>query len=384
MVNVMCMNVAVFVGATCLPLENGRKSPSPSCELHMAHAIAVAVVVEILPEPLSVFFQANIERLKESTIIDASEGLLAPSANATAHFVPLEIMAPGVATKVGNAVPQTSPRDRVAAAERYQARGWTKGGWLPWVLIEHHEAMVRKFRSGEHDDIVREAGLLVHFAVDATWPFSTSREWLAIVDSDRNVDDNKDLSFASCRQRVEMWLLPAYADRLAFEVRVFAGRYHPAVDPHTAVFAELVAAHSVLADLRRMDREVVEGMADGNSPAKSSHPYIERMTTRTGPIIESRIEAGALLAANLIGSAWVEANRPPLAVPAVVDVTASPSAQKSTDAKLVGSVRSSVYHRSTCRHATRIKPVNLVDFVDVAAARVAKRRPCKTCQPEAQ
>lgn len=372
----MCMNVAVIVGATFLPLADGRESPQSSCELHIAHAVAATVVADILPEPLGVFFRENIERLKDATIIDASEGLNPPSANPTAHFVPLHIVAPIAATSGGRAIPNPFPRDRVAAAKQYEARGWSKGGWLPWVLIEQTETLVRTFRAGERDDIVREAGLLVHFAVDAAWPFSTSGEWVAIVDNDDN------LSFASCRQRVEMWLLPAYADRLAYEVRVFAGRYDPAADPYTSVFAELVAAHSALTDLRRMDREVVEGINDVDSPASSSLAYIKRMVIRAGPIIESRIEAGGLLAANLIGSAWVAADRPRLAVPASVDATASSSANKLVQAKFVGSSRSSVYHRSTCRHATRIKPVNRVEFVDAAAASAARRRPCKTCKPE--
>ena len=145
--------------------------------------------------------------------------------------------------------------------------------------------------------------------------------------------------------------------------------------------ATLVSAHATLTDLCRIDSEVAVGFEDADAPAGSSHRYAARMAIRAGSIIESRIEAGALLAANLIGGAWEAADRPRLAATAAVDTTASHSAKNSTEAKRVGSTRSSVYHRLTCRHATRIKPGNRVEFAGLAAARAARRRPCKTCKP---
>jgi hypothetical protein len=108
----------------------------------------------------------------------------------------------------------------------------------------------------------------------------------------------------------------------------------------------------------------------------------DRWAERLAAILETRIESGVLLAANLITAAWEEAGKPDLRTAAVPpsEVVAVPH----PDSVLyVGSQNSTVYHRPDCNHASRIKLENRVTFDSQDRARAAGRTPCKTCKPDA-
>lgn len=61
--------------------------------------------------------------------------------------------------------------------------------------------------------------------------------------------------------------------------------------------------------------------------------------------------------------------------------TAAPKPTAEPTTGFVGSRNSTVYHHSTCRHAARISPANLVQFASAEKALAAGRRPCKVCSP---
>ena len=102
---------------------------------------------------------------------------------------------------------------------------------------------------------------------------------------------------------------------------------------------------------------------------------------RVARLLEDRVEAGALLAARLILSAWVDAGAPDL--PGTQDSTpirqrqldpaAGPNPPAATeptpagtnaeaDRFLCASRGSKVFHYSDCHHVQRIKPEHLVRF----------------------
>ena len=98
------------------------------------------------------------------------------------------------------------------------------------------------------------------------------------------------------------------------------------------------------------------------------------------------MEAVALMGANLIGSAWENANKPSLmANEANTIETISKKTNKPTiditNAKFVGSKHSNIFHRESCRHVKRIKPANMVRFNTLTKVQLAGRKSCKTCKP---
>ena len=128
----------------------------------------------------------------------------------------------------------------------------------------------------------------------------------------------------------------------------------------------------------------------GRLPAGSSllesnqDAYYRRVVERALPIMEQRLESAALLMANLIGTAWIQAGRPP---PEQWHGASAPGMHRlspgtGTEQRRVGSKSSTIFHRPGCQHARRIKQVNLIRFHSRKAARDAGRVPCKTCKPD--
>jgi hypothetical protein len=111
--------------------------------------------------------------------------------------------------------------------------------------------------------------------------------------------------------------------------------------------------------------------------------YYDKAADRASGLLESRLEAAALFAANLIGGAWMQADRP--ALDTVEATAATPVDRRSTpgfeEGAFVGSRNSTIFHNPTCSHALRIKPRNLVLFHTLEEARAAARVPCKVCKP---
>ena len=148
----------------------------------------------------------------------------------------------------------------------------------------------------------------------------------------------------------------------------------------------MIDAHQALDELLEIDAALAGASthaARGTSPG-TADAYWDRLTQRAASNLESRLEAGALLGAGLIGGAWVDAGQPRLeglntGAQRLSKPAASPKPERSS---LVGSRNSIVFHIATCSHAARIKPDNLVRFPDTAAARAAGRTPCKGCRPD--
>ena len=160
-----------------------------------------------------------------------------------------------------------------------------------------------------------------------------------------------------------------------------------------AVFDVMVDARRAADRLVAIDRSIVAELAitDVDAFVASSDLYFARLTEAAAPILETQIETGALLGANLITAAWVEAGRPePGAVTGSQPVkntgTARPTAEnqeaQATKTGLVGSRNSTTYHRASCSHVARIKTDNRVYFATIEEARMLGRKPCKQCRPE--
>lgn len=360
-------SLMTVLAASLVPWSAAATQPEYA-ECADLYEIAVAAAVPVLPDPLQAFFETQIQALRQAA---APGARVASGSKFTAddeqwHYVLLDIAA-GAADR-SEPRPEGSgpilfergvaarlfPREHDKALALYKSHGLREGGILPWVVQEKYEAAVRAFRGGEAEKIAAEAGVLLHFSVDAAMPFNTT--------SDRGR-----------RQRDTAELIQELKSRLEYEVRVAPDRLAPVANPLDATFDVLLEAHRMVDEMNAIDSR--ESSAGAEISA-------ERLAERLAPILETRIESGALLAANLITTAWAEAGKPDLKTAAVPPSPAVPNPHTVT-VLYVGSQNSTVYHRPDCSHASRIKLENRVTFDSRDRALAAGRTPCKACKPDA-
>jgi len=272
------------------------------------------------------------------------------------HYVTLDIAAGAAGVEERRAAARRFPRERDKAMALYETCGVRDGGILPWVVQDRYEAAVQAFRSGEPERIVAESGVLLHYSVDAAMPCNTTTEHAR-------------------RQRDHTELFNRLKKRFEYEVRVAPDRLSPVKSALDATFDVLLDSHRAADELIAID--------DATLPA-AHEAHAERIAERVAPILETQIESGALLAANLIAAAWTEAGKPELRATAVLMPPLIKAIPHAAAVLYVGSRNSTVYHHPSCSHAPRIKLENRVNFETQEQARAAGRMPCKACKPDAR
>ncbi len=357
-----------------------------ACERSSAACdIICTTAVTSLPPPLRALFEPHLDTLRKAGVADVSS-LRDHAGNLTDHdhFFVLD----GI---VGNEL-RSLQQDRTETARVFKRRGIEHGGQLPWAVLDHHQALVRAFTSRDDDLIIHETGVLLHLVTDASMPFSTTLDRLSQSVVARRAPEETEPESGSCptvRWRVQVGLLNHLSHRLEYEVRVFPGRVEDLIDPKQAVFKTLIDSHGELSDLISADAAVFEELriTDTTAFEASAKAYYREMANRTAGVMESRLEAGALLGARLITTAWTHGGSPnPIALRPHLSGQATPNNERRADTKattspFVGSRHSKIFHRATCPHARRIKPENVVHFDSAEAATRAGRIPCKTCNP---
>lgn len=371
---------SAFVLSTSLARAQPTLDESPE-----AYEIVTATAVAVFPPPLDAFFDAHRDEIRAVAVETASA--TAPAATGPdRHYVMLDIAAALGDPQARRAAARKFPHDRTTAEKLFRRHGRLEGGTLPWTIQEHYDLLVRAFREGRIEAITGEAGAILHFATDAGLPFNTTADrdgaasgclqWSAAGHSQAS------LQHRTVRHRIQVKLIGRLSGRLAYETRVAPERYRLLASPLDGVFEVLLKSHQALATLCSLDVEAIaEGaVVDAESFVGKLDDYYMRIEGRAAPILESRLEDAALLGANLIGSAWVEAGQPPLGELGFAAPTI-PVVQPSSAEGFVGSRHSTIFHRTTCTHARRIKPSNAVRFKTAREAQEAGRKPCKSCRP---
>lgn len=326
-----------------------------------AYEIVVVTAIAALPEPLRSTFDPHRDELIRLAL-SHSVAPVSPVREVDRHFVVLDVGAKkGSDPAARIEMSRLLPRDRKAAEALAREKDLARLGSLPWTLHAHYAALVEAFRAKDDALVATESGALLHFVTDASMPLFVVKK-RSSRSRGRFFNRPVEPDPAAARQRI-LEAVAKLKPRLAYEVRVSPTRYRELDEPIDVVFETLLA--SFAEDVR----------FDGGD--------LSAMT-------ESRLETAALLGANLIGTAWNRAGRPPLVTQSAAGAkpsepapaTASPNAPAAADdAGFVGSRSSKTYHRSTCSHAKRIKPENMVAFSAPKVAVAAGRKPCKTCKP---
>lgn len=421
--HIVCSLIWVSVGATpaSAPVGvDGAESP-------LVYELAWSAAAPILPAELREFLSEHEAGFRANLLpVSANAPRNRPGAGAGLHNVALDAAArDGLAAERARAAADF-PRKRAEARRLYEAYEVHEGGWLPWEIEEALADLIRAFKDGSTASAAEHCGLLMHLAVDAALPFNAVAQPRAATDGavlPKNGDatsssDEMESGRAAMTDRKERFhrvLISRLLDRLTYEVRVAPSRLRPAVDPLEAAFDVLLPSHSAAMELQRLEGDLILGMrlTDVEAAISAADEFLSSAAEMSAAILEERIEAGALLGANLIAGAWIQAGRPDLksvsaaqsangvsihSVPPSAD-SISPAAALSAgapssdtargqgmarpleDEGLVGSLGSTVYHRQGCAHCARIKPENTVAFGSSQQAEAAGRRPCSQCKP---
>lgn len=333
------------------PVRAGDERPSDAYEIVAETAIAA------LPAALRSAFDLKQDELIRQ-VISHSVISVTPVGEVDQHFVVLDVAAKkGSDPAMRIEASRLFPRNRKAAELLARKSNLTRLGTLPWTIHAHYAALVEAFRAGDGALVAAESAALLHFVTDASMPLFVAKKRSSRPGGrffDRAPAEPDRPSFREQLLEAVAKLRP----RLAYEVRVSSTRYRELDEPIDAIFEMLLGSFA----------EVVR--FDNGDPASMT---------------ESRLEAAALLGANLIGTAWRRAGSPSpdkwSASAATSSGPATSTVSPDAPAGFVGSRHSKIYHRRTCPHVKRIKPSNLVSFGGRKVAVDAGRKPCKTCKP---
>lgn len=361
-------------------------------ESHDVYEITTATAVALLPNPLRMFLEQHLDAVTKAVAgelvreMDSTIGQV----DVRRHYIMLDIDAVDMEPGARVAAARRFPHEWGAAKRLFKQHQIRHGGTLPWVIVQRFHALVRAFRASSREAVLVEVGRLLHYATDASLPFhatmdrdgSRTGQLLWPADTTTLVDR----MHRTVRLRCERALVSLFRKQFDYEVRVWAERWERSSDPLADVFSALLDAHGGLAELTRIDAELTTSLDLHSAGAfvAAANLYYAELMKRAGPIMESRLEAGALLGANLVGSAWLEAGRPALDFEMAAPPRTEPAPAGTTEnPQYIGSRHSTLYHVSTCPHARRIRPENQVGFGSLEQARSAGRAPCRTCKPDA-
>lgn len=346
-----------------------------------AFELVLRTVQQVAPPELRGFLDAHADAIRQQTLAMPSTG----DADAAAHFIMLDAGADADPAARLNAI-ATFPQDRRAALALFAKVGLRDGGTLPWTLLDEQRALEQAFVRGAESEVLHAISRLVHFCTDAALPFNTtvhpdgppaSLRW--------NGQSLSTEQHRTARDRLQVRMMDHLRDRLSEEVRVWPQRVRVVPVPEAEVFATLRESARDLDPLLAIDAEVMAslGITEAAAFAQLADEYYLRAGERAAPILEERLEAGALLAASLLTTAWTRAGRPdPARLSAAPEPTSPTDDPAAAPNELVASRTADKFHRPTCRHVERIAPDNLVRFDSLAAALATGRTPCKVCKPD--
>jgi len=398
------MTGRVLRSAAVFTLASLASAGAAENESSAAYRIAARTSTTVLPTELRTFFEDHVDTLSQWAMgtDDPVSSKIKATIKREARFIKLDVAAGSADPASRRSAARRFPQDIRAAQRLFEQHGEHGGGTLPWALRDRYLATVRAFRGGDSGTILREAGMLVRLATDAALPFNTT------FDRDGETGGNlhwpaggsksDEAVHQTVRHRCQIALINRLQGRFRYEVRVSPDRSRVVTDPLGEVFDVLLRAHDAIEALLRIDAEILLklNVADRPSFMATYGSYYAELAEEASWIMEARLEDGALLAANLIMTAWAEVGKPsPDTFTTAPDAAQGhPSSPGSTETKpeqaghdaefFVASRDSKIYHRSTCYHAKRISAGNRITFKSRPEAEASGRKPCKSCLPESQ
>lgn len=376
-------------------------APSAPHDPKLPFPIVVPAAIDALPHTLMDSFTAHRETIAQQVAaLDAGT----PNESRKMQALWLDYAAPENADAAARMLAARDfPLDRESAKKKgYRAEAF---GDLPFALSEHVHQLTQALRTAQWQTAREQTLHILRFSTLVGFPSQLTRDA-------RSVD----------AYRAELWLVDQIRPRLEYEVRVFPGRFQRASDTGVLILAGMRDSHASYFQMRAMieDAQRDAGITDSSiriDIVKQNEPSSVRefrriYAERAGNLLCEQFKNAALLAANLIGTAWMDAGSPEVPMDTFAPrAEEKPSDDRKQDGasrpdgasddqkkgntagaaavdleadKFMGSSGSETYHRASCQHAARIKAENTIRFATLEEAQRAGRKACQTCKPDAR
>jgi hypothetical protein len=189
------------------------------------------------------------------------------------------------------------PHDYKAAVAKHGEDFVLKNGTVPWRAEEIYVKLRDAFKQLAVNDYSRDniklfSAVLSHYVGDSFQPFHACANY-----------DGQLTGQNGIHARFESDLF----DRMENRLRITPAALQPIPNAREFVFATLTDSFKDVDAILAADKAAVQGRTaydDG---------YFEVMATKTGPILEKRINGAVYGVASLITQAWIDAGKPALA-----------------------------------------------------------------------
>ena len=258
-----------------------------------AHKFIVSRAIDLLPEPIRPFFEANRAFIVERSIdpdLWRNAGFTQEPPN---HFVDLDAYGPYPFKDL--------PREYDAAVKKHGLDKLNDNGLLPWRTHEIAGRLIRGFealhKNGPYarSDIRFFSAIIGHYVADAHVPLHSVLNYNGQLTGQTGIHGRwEDELFTRYEKRLV--IQPAALRRIANE--------------RDYVFETLLESSQLVAGILAADKEAI-----GNRDAYDDQ-YFETLFARTRPTLEKRLSDSITGVASIIASAWEQAGKPMLPVTA--------------------------------------------------------------------
>lgn len=254
-----------------------------------AHKFIMSRAIDILPEPLRPFFEANRAFIVERAIdpdLWRNAGFTEEPPN---HFLDLDAYGPYPFKDL--------PRNYDDALRKHGIDKLKQNGLLPWRTYEMAGRLARGFealrKNGQyaHSDIRFFSAIIGHYVADAHVPFHAVLNYNGQLTGQTGIHN-----------RWEDDLFIRYRTQLAIK----PGPLVSIANERDFVFDILLESSQLADDVLAADRKAI------GSREVYDDEYFETLFAETRPILEKRLNDAITAVASMITSAWEHAGKPTL------------------------------------------------------------------------
>lgn len=253
------------------------------------HQFIVARAIDILPEPIRPFFEANRAFIVERAIdpdLWRSAGFTEEPPN---HFLDLDAYGPYPFKDL--------PREYDEAVKKHGVEKLKQNGLVPWRTHEIAGRLIRGFealhKNGQYarSDIRFFSAIIGHYIADAHVPLHSVLNYNGQLTGQTGI-----------HYRWESDLFLRYQNKLVLK----PGPLRRIANERDYIFETLLESSQLAAAVLAADKEAI-----GNRDVYDDQ-YFETLFARTRPILEKRLSDSITGVASMIASAWEQAGKPAL------------------------------------------------------------------------
>jgi hypothetical protein len=254
-----------------------------------AHKFIISRAIDILPQPLRPFFDANRAFIVEHAIDPDLWRVAGFAEEPPNHFLDFDAYGKYPFTDL--------PRDYDEALKKYGIDELRQNGLVPWRTHEMAGRLIRGFQALKkngpyaHSDIRLFSAILGHYVADAHVPLHAVLNYNGQLTGQTGIHN-----------RWEDELFTRYQKQLVIK----PGPLKSITHERDFIFETLLESFQVADDVLTADKEAI-----GNRDVYDDR-YFETLFARTRPVMEKRVNDAITAVASIITSAWEQAGKPPL------------------------------------------------------------------------